>query len=664
MGYHQLALDEKSVPFTSFVTPFGQFEYLRVPFGLTNAPKVFQRVITQIVGNVPFAKVFLDDILIFSSSKEEHLTDILKKLHEYNVTISTEKSHFFQEQVTYLGHIIDSEGLKTDISRIAPLDNWKVPKSVKQLQKLLGFINWFRPFIKNLSIEIQPLTDLLRKASPLSWKDNHTTIVNNIIGKIKDQTLLSYPDYIKPFHIETDASELGMGAVLYQQRKVISFYSSKFSGSTVRYTIPEKELLAVINALEYFRPFILLGEIHIYTDPLNLTHPLNSLSCRAQRWKLLMDEYQPIIHYKSGDSNVIADQLSRIFLCHSPSHHSLFDPDDYEQDPDGRFTPNEDQIHSILETTHQKLNHPGISTTIRTLQPYWKIPKLKDRLKRLQRRCVQCQKHYQTRYGYGLIHGHIGTSIPFQDISTDIYGSIDSFLFEGAGDKSKLHLLTISDRATRWSEVLPLEDLSCKSVCKHLKSWIQRHGVPKTYLSDQGRQYIGTEFQDFLKEHNIQSILATAYNPTGNSISERINQTLTRVLKTKISKSLDEALHRINWTLQNQSNRNLGASPHELVQGYSAFDPSHRDTSHLLNLCFKRSLEAANSDELRSNAGRIPYSYHLGQSVMKQSQKQGKLAESWDGPYEIINIDDQQNRFTLKGQGKQLDANVKQIRPL
>lgn len=158
--------------------------------------------------------------------------------------------------MAYLGHIINSQGIKADTSRATALDEWKPPKGIKSVQRLHGFFNWFRPFAKNLSLLIQPLTDLLQKSKTFRWTQLHNNCVEDVIKRIKEQTLLAYSDYSKPFRIETDASEKGMGAVLYQENQIIGLYSHKFSGSNLRYTIPEKELLAVIKALEYFKPYI------------------------------------------------------------------------------------------------------------------------------------------------------------------------------------------------------------------------------------------------------------------------------------------------------------------------------------------------------------------------------------------------------------------------
>lgn len=197
-----------------------------------------------------------------------------------------------------------------------------------------------------------------------------------------------------------------------------------------------------------------------------------------------------------------------------------------------------------------------------------------------------------------------------------------------------------------------------------MKKWIKHHGPPTTCLSDQGRQYVSKEFNEFLKDNQIKPILATPFNPTGNSISERINQTITRVLKTNKTIPLRIVLQKINYTLQNQYNRHLKASPFEIVYKYSPFDPLHRDLSQVTSRFYEHSKKASEEENQKLNTKRSDYTYTVKQQVMKKTTKNGKLEPSWFGPYEIIQISDNGNSLILQANGKKIKANLKQIRPL
>ncbi|KAI5148066.1 hypothetical protein ENBRE01_0080 [Enteropsectra breve] len=184
-GYHQIAMSEEAQRVSAFVILNRHYEYLRVPFGLMNTPHVFQRTITRILGHLIYVRIFLDDILVISQSRDEHrehLREVLRLLKTNNVILNFDKSHFFESSVNYLGHIINSEGICPDTSRI---ESFRLasgtPRTKRQLLRLLGFINWFRPFIKRLSDRILPLTRQTKKEIPFNWTETEQKIVNSIL---------------------------------------------------------------------------------------------------------------------------------------------------------------------------------------------------------------------------------------------------------------------------------------------------------------------------------------------------------------------------------------------------------------------------------------------------------------------------------------------------
>ncbi|KAG0435260.1 Retrovirus-related Pol polyprotein from transposon 17.6, partial [Dictyocoela muelleri] len=188
------------------------------------APREFQKCMNNLFSNLDFVKIFLDDMLIFSESielHEKHLNNVLKILKKVGASINFEKSNFCQREVTYLGNIISEDGIKPDISRIDKLVNFKQPKSFKDVMKLVGFINWFRPYIKNISQKITPITHKLSQKNPFKWNYYDTKIIDSIYKDIKSQTLLSFPNYDDHFEITTDASDLGLGATISQNGKLI-----------------------------------------------------------------------------------------------------------------------------------------------------------------------------------------------------------------------------------------------------------------------------------------------------------------------------------------------------------------------------------------------------------------------------------------------------------
>ena len=285
-----------------------------MPFGSANAPKVFQRIMNTILGFLPFLKVFLDDILIFSNNEDEHsnhITQVLNILKDNNLTIGFEKSTFFAKEVKYLGHIISENGIKPDIERIKDLKGFNSPRNKKQLQKLIGTINWFRPFINNLSNKLSPITKKLKISQEFTWSQKEQEIINEILNEIKKSTMLGIPDLNNPFYLDTDASETAIGATLYQENQLIGFFSKTLTESQRNYSNTERELLAIIEALKHFRTIIYGTKIIIRTDHSNLINNPELHTSRAQRWKLVLEEYNHELIYVPGSKNQIPDMLSR-----------------------------------------------------------------------------------------------------------------------------------------------------------------------------------------------------------------------------------------------------------------------------------------------------------------------------------------------------------------
>ena len=201
-------MDPESVQLTSFVTPFGQFEFLRMRFGLSQAPRTFQKCMHRILGHLPFVKIFLDDILIFSTTIEDHKEHVMKTLEALKragATINKEKSTFFKTHVEYLGHTIDSEGITPVLRGLDALEKLKTPKTIRNVMQLVGILNWFRKYIPNLSKDIAAITDLLsgqnNKKDKIKWNKEHQSTLESIIEYLKSGPKLHYPNFSKPFDL-------------------------------------------------------------------------------------------------------------------------------------------------------------------------------------------------------------------------------------------------------------------------------------------------------------------------------------------------------------------------------------------------------------------------------------------------------------------------------
>lgn len=313
---------------------------------------------------------------------------------------------------------------------------------------------------------------------------------------------------------------------------------------------------------------------------------------------------------------------------------------------------------------HDSLQHPGATSLVKTLSKYYKIPNLYKEAKSISYVCQLCQENKNYRSNYGRLEGYLGTKTPFTDISADIVGPYKTKYFKTTIIEETFFLLTITDRCTRWTSVFLLKSLESSQIIKKLTIWFVNNGHPKTFLSDRGRQFTSEKFANFLGQNNIKQILTSTFNPTGNSISERINQRITFLLSISKGKGLFEAIKTINYAINNIHNRNVGYTPFELCKKRSLIDPFNREISIDFDQIYENYKKKAEKELLKRNKKRITASdYVLGDIVYKKENvTKDKLGIKWKGPYEVVRINKTKNVLWLKKDNKTLQTNIKQVR--
>ena len=322
-GFNQIEVDENDIKKTAFSVENGHYEYLRMPFGLKNAPATFQRVMDHVLKDFigKICVIYMDDILIFSTSLHEHaesLGRILKALQEFNLKIQLDKSEFLKKETAFLGHIITTKGVKPNPEKISAIQSWPLPRNEKELKGFLGTLGYYRKFIRDFARIVKPLTNQLRKGEKLDHSKQFIETFEKCKNILTTSDVLQYPDFSKPFVLTTDASNYAIGAVLSQgpigRDKPVAFASRTLSVSEENYSVIEKELLAIVWACKYFRPYIFGNKFTLYTDHQPLTYIFNMKdpSSKLVRWRLSLEEYDYEIKYRKGAQNVVADGLSRI----------------------------------------------------------------------------------------------------------------------------------------------------------------------------------------------------------------------------------------------------------------------------------------------------------------------------------------------------------------
>ena len=319
-GFHQIEVHPDDIHKTAFTTNSGHYEWTRLPFGLCNAPATFQRLMNYIladyVGKICF--VYLDDIIIFSTSLQEHLNSIkliFERIRTANLKIQLDKCEFFKKETEFLGHVVSANGVRPNAKKIEAVKNFPIPKTPTKIKSFLGLAGFYRKFIKDFAAIAKPMSNCLKKGEKIDVKDkNYINSFNKLKSLLISDPILAYPDFNKEFLLTTDASNYAIGAVLSQNGHPICFASRTLNGAEVKYPTLEKELLAIVWATKYFRPYLYGNKFTIQTDhqPLQWLHNLKDPNNRVLRWKIRLSEYDYKIEYLNGKANVVADALSRI----------------------------------------------------------------------------------------------------------------------------------------------------------------------------------------------------------------------------------------------------------------------------------------------------------------------------------------------------------------
>ena len=333
-GYWQVEMAEEDKEKTAFqVGNLGFFECNRMPFGLCNAPATFQRLMERCMGdmNLKECLIYLDDIVIFSQTFEEHISRlhaVLERLKIHNLKLKASKCEFMKDEVSYLGHVVAKAGIKTDPAKIETIRKWEVPTTQKELRSFLGFAGYYRKFVKGFAEIARPLNDLLvgvnskkgKKAVPkFEWTDIHQNAFDTLIEKLTSAPVLAYADYSKPFILHTDASLKGLGAVLYQAQddgteRVVAYASRSLKPAEKRYHSSKLEFLALKWAVtERFHDYLYGIPFHVLTDnnPSTYVQTTAKLDACGMRWEAALAAYDFTIKYRPGKANIDADVLSR-----------------------------------------------------------------------------------------------------------------------------------------------------------------------------------------------------------------------------------------------------------------------------------------------------------------------------------------------------------------
>ena len=326
-AYKQMKVTESSRPLLTINTHMGLFQYTRLPFGISTAPAIWQKAMSQVLQGIPGVVYFIDDIVITGHTRQEHeanLRRVLERIREYGLHLKKSKCLFFQKELEFLGHLISKDGVKPTESRIKSIREAPPPKNKQELQSFLGMVTYNAKFLPSLSHVLHPLHQLLKKNAKWSWNLEHMEAFNTIKEMICQDNMLVHYDISKPLKVFCDASPKGLGACMVHvmptgDERPVAYVSRSLSSAEQNYAQIEREALAIVFAVRRFHQYLYGRTFTLVTDHRPLCKILGEkesipplAAARMQCWALLLSAYQYKIQYIPGKLNCSADCMSRL----------------------------------------------------------------------------------------------------------------------------------------------------------------------------------------------------------------------------------------------------------------------------------------------------------------------------------------------------------------
>ena len=708
-GYYQIPMATDSIPKTAIATPFGLWEFLRMPFGLKNAAQTFQRLMDGIFQQLPFVFVYLDHILVTSKSKTQHLThleQVFQLLANNGLVINKTKCLFGVTELEYLGHLVTTSGILPLNSRIDTIRNFPTPENRPTLQRFLGMINYYHRFLPNIAPKLASLhAASAGRGKAITWTPECQTAFEKAKSALAQATLLHHPKPDAATSITVDASDVAIGAQLEQLQQgkwvPLAFYSRKLSSAEKNYSAFDRELLAAYSAIRHFRHFVEAKPFTIYTDHKPLVFALTNTaerSPRQARHLSFIAEFSTDIQYIKGKHNKVADTLSRINAATLPlidfrqlaadqlssaeieayrtaisslklrdvKYHDVTLLCDVSLGKPRPILPQE-WTFLIFNAIHG-LSHSGPKPTQRAIAERFVWHGLKKDIKRWCKACHNCQS--------AKIHKHtkaplVQRNTPngrFRSLHIDLVGPLSPS--EGMN-----YLLTVIDRFTRWPEAIPIPDSKTSTCVKALiQHWISRFGVPEDITTDRGPQFtsLWSELGKLLglKLHNT-----TAYHPQPNGMVERLHRQLKSALKARTTDPYwMDHLPFVLLGLRVAWRENPNCSPAELVYGSSLRIPGEFIDTQNNRQCEPTSQFLRDLQHAMHSAIPPPTMYHttpqqhlppnLAQSgyvYVRVDSHRSPLQRPYEGPFRIIATSDKY--FTLDINGRSDKVSVDRLKP-
>jgi hypothetical protein len=553
-AYHRLPIHEDDRPLTAFTHNGVQYMFKKAPFGLKPLSSLFQRGMSRILGDLEFVRNFIDDILIASKDRQDHLNHVkivIERLNKAMLIINTDKCKFYSTQVSLLGFIISTNGRRVDPNKLVNIADWKPPTTGKQVQSYMGTFNFFREYMPLISTVAAPLDALRNVPGPFVLNELQLKCFNALKNILTRAPILSFPDFSLPFYVATDASNVGIGAVLYQlpggeaepeNIRYISFVARSLQDRERRYSATQKELLGIVFALKKLHYYLWGNHFTLFTDHRALTymHTQKDMNSMLTGWQETIWSYTFKVVYRPGVLNVLPDALSRQFpqelwtsRTEGTAPTKVYGYIHLMQDSN---TPRETVALSdrktVLADTHA-LGHFGTNAMVKHIHGLNKTwPHLaKDCLEYVQR-CQECQRVNIARKGYHPMTA-VHAQLPGEHMAIDLAGP---FPVQSDGNE---FLLIVVDVCTRFVILEPIPNKATLTIAKALFRLFSIIGFPRVLQSDNGREFVSDVMKSMTETMGVQHRLVTPYHPRGNGVAENHVKTACNIIRKEVKDKKD-----------------------------------------------------------------------------------------------------------------------------
>ncbi|UTT89702.1 hypothetical protein NDA17_007024 [Ustilago hordei] len=586
---------------TAFGTQLGLYEYLVMPFGLANAPAHFQSFINDIFRDIIgiYVVVYLDDFLIFSDTEEahvKHVTEVLTRLRSNRLFAKLSKCEFHTKTVEFLGYIIKPTGIEMDPEKVCTVKEWPMPESIHDIQRFLGFANFYQRFIAHFAHIAKPLTALVKpieRFKKFELPEEAQQAFHKLIQAFTSAGVLQHFDYHLPTRLETNASDFAIAGVLKQEHEgrwhPVAFYSRKMSSAEKNYEMHDKELLAVVACLTQWRHMLagLPSQLVILTDHEALKY-FKSQRCitgRQARWAILLADFDFILQYRPGDKGGEPDALTR---------RTDMQPAGEEQDHNVRqllpprvFKETADHDSTLVAPmlSMESIASKGLKDLVKIFQPldqelqeiHRKKPfELKDDLWYSGGRLVIPKVIMPGRTN----NRHSRSAKEPLATPDRPWGSISLNFIEGLPPSKKYDsktydsILVIVDRLTKFAILAPThKTVTAKQTAVLLYGHMVRlFGYPDHMVSDRGRQFISGAWKAFAEQMGVKHSLSTAYHPQTDGQTERVNQVIEQYLRMYCNYEQDDWANLLDtaaFVYNNMVHNSIGVSPFFACYGWN-----------------------------------------------------------------------------------------------